>query len=146
MGAGLALHADVVVNLKLARIFSIGAYFPQDSLVFEELQRRGNNGNADIPKIFMTHCDEVVPSARSRQNQRSMSSHRLDDLFLNLDFEFIALCNAPFPGPSSCHYNPLAAKRPLNRPLNLLHPRILLRVNFPTHRLPTHPLWFSGFS
>lgn len=67
MGAGLALHAGIVVNPKLAGIFSIGAYLHHDSLVYEELERRASN--ADIPKIFMTHCedDKVVPSAWSRQ-------------------------------------------------------------------------------
>lgn len=42
MGAGLAIPAGVVVNLKLAGIFSIGAFLPHDSMVFEKLRRRGN--------------------------------------------------------------------------------------------------------
>lgn len=69
MGGGLAIHAGVVVNPKLGGIFSIGAFLPNDSLVYEELQRRGNSSNAEIPKIFMTHCDDdkTVPSAWSRQ-------------------------------------------------------------------------------
>jgi len=69
MGATLALHAGIVVNPKLAGIFSIGAFLHHDSLVYEELERRSKDSNATIPKIFMTHCedDKVVPAAWSRQ-------------------------------------------------------------------------------
>lgn len=70
MGAGLALHAGIMVNRKLAGIFSIGAFLHHDSIIYEELERRTkmNESNADIPKIFMTHCDDdkVVPIAWSR--------------------------------------------------------------------------------
>lgn len=69
MGAALAIHAGIVVNPKLAGIFAIGGFLSNDSMVYDELQKKGSSSNAELPKIFMTHCDDdrTVPSAWSRQ-------------------------------------------------------------------------------
>lgn len=69
MGGGLALHSGIVVNPKLAGIFSIGAFLHHDSMVYEKLERNGKESNAALPKVFMTHCedDQMVPISWSHE-------------------------------------------------------------------------------
>lgn len=69
MGGGLALHAGIIVNPKIAGIFSIGAFLHHDSMVYEKLEGNSKESNAALPKVFITHCedDRVVPISWSRE-------------------------------------------------------------------------------
>lgn len=71
MGGALALHVGYHVNPDLAGVFACSSFLNDNSILFETLERRKSQPNAEhLPKLLMYHGerDSLVPLSWGKES------------------------------------------------------------------------------